>query len=314
VIDYRHFGSNFTGDGTFDLANRYNRGRTTTHEVGHWLGLRHTWGDDLFDCSIDDFCADTPATRANSSGIGGDCANENNSCEEVVGDLPDMLQNYMTYADDVCMNLFTVCQAERMRTVIASAVRRKSIIENTPEAPLALTAVYRASGNDILLNWAASPSNNVRSYLLERADSLGGTFKQIAVVEGTAFSDNTIASAESEKTYTYRVVAVSTKNFSMPSNQAQVTTVTSLNNFFAENKFEIYPNPAAENIWLSTKNVGVACLSISIYNLSGKLLATTLWENTNEKKEINISRFPKGLYLLNIQSENKSLRKKIVKY
>jgi hypothetical protein len=46
VIDYTAFGSNFEGLGTFNLDTKYNRGRTCTHEVGHFFGLKHIWGDD----------------------------------------------------------------------------------------------------------------------------------------------------------------------------------------------------------------------------------------------------------------------------
>lgn len=314
VIDYRHFGSNFTGDGTFDLASRYNRGRTTTHEVGHWLGLRHTWGDDLFDCSVDDFCADTPATRANSSGIGGDCANENNSCVEAGNDLPDMLQNFMTYADDACMNLFTVCQVGRMRAVVESAVRRKSIIENIPESPIDLTAVYRFAGNNILLNWTPSSNDDVVAYLLERADSLGGDFKQVAIVEGTTYSDITIESTDVERIYIYRVVALTTRNFSIPSNQAQVSTITDLDNFFLEDDIEIYPNPAFENVQLRTASPFNTQLTIKVFDLNGKLIKNENWEGFATEKSMNLSGLSQGMYLLQIESENQSILKKLIKY
>jgi hypothetical protein len=55
VINYKAFGRVGTiGQGL--------TGRTATHEIGHWLGLRHIWGDDNGGCSKDDFCADTPKT------------------------------------------------------------------------------------------------------------------------------------------------------------------------------------------------------------------------------------------------------------
>lgn len=315
VIDYRHFGSNFTEYGSdFDLASRYNKGRTTTHEVGHWLGIRHTWGDNTFDCSVDDFCDDTPATRATSSGIGGDCANENNSCEEVTNDLPDMLQNFMTYADDACMNLFTLCQVGKMRAVIESAIRRKSIIETAPASPIELTAVYRSSGNDVLLNWTPSTSDNVVTYLLERADSVGGAFKEVALVEGTTYSDITIESTDVQRTYIYRVVAASTTNFSSPSNEAQVNTITSLDNFFEDDDFEVYPNPAFENVQLKIERSFNTQLNVKIFNLNGKLIKAESWESFEREKRINLSGFTKGMYLIQIESKNQSILKKLIKY
>ncbi len=113
VLDYVWVGNNTATGGEFDSY-----GRTATHEIGHWLGLRHTWGD-VNNCSLDDFCEDTPEESRSAS----DCELNKSSCGSV-----DMVQNYMNYAYDVCMNLFTTCQRERMRTVLELSPRRKSLL------------------------------------------------------------------------------------------------------------------------------------------------------------------------------------------
>jgi len=103
----------------------YNLGRTATHEVGHWLGLRHIWGDG--NCTIDDYCGDTP-TASGPNYTGSPCSYPGpNSCNSGAGDLPDMFQNYMDYSDDGCMNLFTADQKTRMVTVLANSPRRLSL-------------------------------------------------------------------------------------------------------------------------------------------------------------------------------------------
>nr|MBK9652167.1 hypothetical protein [Bacteroidota bacterium] len=51
---------------TGNLINNYDLGRTVTHEIGHWLGLRHIWGDG--NCA-DDYCNDTPPATASNSGL-----------------------------------------------------------------------------------------------------------------------------------------------------------------------------------------------------------------------------------------------------
>ena len=91
----------------------YNQGRTATHEIGHWLGLRHISGD--VDCSSDDFCSDTPNSDKDRKG----CATGNVSCGST-----DMVENYMGLSDDGCMNIFTNCQKTRMRTVLENSPRR----------------------------------------------------------------------------------------------------------------------------------------------------------------------------------------------
>lgn len=132
-VDYQYFGVNPSAP-SFE-----SRGRTLTHEVGHFLGLRHIWGD--ANCSGDDFVTDTPTARFDHGGITSPCTypipdnpsttsyDEGNTCTtEDNPDLPDMFQNYMDYTDDICMNLFTAGQKLRMRTVLENSPRRLSLL------------------------------------------------------------------------------------------------------------------------------------------------------------------------------------------
>ena len=99
VMGYQFFG--LTG-GQFGL------GRTTTHEVGHWLGLRHINGD--ANCG-NDFVADTPTQASLTNG----CPNHPRpSCSN----SGDMFQNYMDYSNDNCMNIFSNGQKAVMQAVM----------------------------------------------------------------------------------------------------------------------------------------------------------------------------------------------------
>ncbi len=89
-------------------------GRTATHEVGHWLFLRHIWGDEP--CG-NDFVSDTPLAEADNVLCPSFPHNANNSCG--TGALGEMFMNYMDYVDDACMNMFTFGQKTRMRSAIA---------------------------------------------------------------------------------------------------------------------------------------------------------------------------------------------------
>ena len=114
TVDYLFFG---TGPGT--AANT--TGRTATHEVGHYLGLRHIWGDEA-GCELDDFVLDTPSQDNPNNTICNDnpsrfsCGNSN------------MIQNYMDYTPDRCMNLFTKGQVDRFDVVLANSPRRASLV------------------------------------------------------------------------------------------------------------------------------------------------------------------------------------------
>ena len=106
VILNRAFGTNGSSAAPFDL------GRTTTHEVGHWLNLRHIWGD-TEDCSGSDLVSDTP----NAAGPNfGNPRFPHVSCHN--GPNGDMFMNYMDYVDDAAMFMFTAQQVERMKTAL----------------------------------------------------------------------------------------------------------------------------------------------------------------------------------------------------
>lgn len=119
TVDYVYFGENP------DSPSFESKGRTATHEMGHFFGLRHIWGDG--GCSIDDFCEDTPPASSSSSGC--------NLSKTTCGSL-DMVQNFMDYTNDACMNIFTIDQKSRVRTVVENSPRRKSLTESKGlEAP-----------------------------------------------------------------------------------------------------------------------------------------------------------------------------------
>ena len=97
---------------TGTAAAPFNLGRTTTHEVGHWLNLRHIWGD-TEDCSGSDLVADTPNAEGPNYGKP---AFPQISCNN--GPNGDMFMNYMDYVDDDSMFMFTAQQVVRMNAVL----------------------------------------------------------------------------------------------------------------------------------------------------------------------------------------------------
>ena len=112
VINYTAFGSTGTAQ------SPYNKGRTATHEVGHWLNLRHIWGDAT--CGSD-LVTDTPAHNTSNGG----CPShpKSNTC----GTSAEMFMNYMDYTNDACMYMFSAGQKARMQALFVTGGFRASL-------------------------------------------------------------------------------------------------------------------------------------------------------------------------------------------
>ena len=177
------WGKSFGTTGT--LQAPYNRGRTSTHEIGHWLGLRHIWGDGT--CATD-YCLDTPPASADNAGAPTYPLNAN-SCTSPSGTnntTPngangEMFMNFMDYTNDASMYMFTEDQRTRAQTAMANGTYRKflgthglcSVGSPTP-ATAAFTMTNAAcNGSVVTVNntttgnptptytWSASPATGV---------------------------------------------------------------------------------------------------------------------------------------------------------
>jgi hypothetical protein len=159
VIDFRTFG-------TLGTARKpYHLGRTATHEIGHWLGLIHIWGDQY--CG-DDYVDDTPPQEDKD---------EDTLCHERFSycfgqETPRMFQNYLDYTGDKCMNIFTQGQKERMRSFINASdnARRKNLLLsggccNLPSYPFAQNLNFE-SGTILPEGWSISNPDHSNTWML----------------------------------------------------------------------------------------------------------------------------------------------------
>jgi hypothetical protein len=132
VLGYAQFpGGSSTTDGvvilnkafgrTGTVVAPFNKGRTGTHEVGHWLNLRHIWGDAT--CGSD-LVTDTPTH--NTANYGCPAAGHRSTC---TGTPIEMTMNYMDYTDDRCMYMFSTGQKSRMLATFATGGGRTTFAQ-----------------------------------------------------------------------------------------------------------------------------------------------------------------------------------------
>lgn len=183
VIGYQYFGK--TG-----ASAPYNQGRTTTHEVGHWLNLEHIWGSGSGGCSNDDGVGDTPMQSSSYSGCP---SHPQTTCSS-----NDMFMNFMDYVNDNCMNSFTVGQKNRMLSAINAA--RPGLLTS-----LACQTTLDDAGVSLIL----TPSGTLCS----------GTFNPVVSVKN--FGSNNLTSF----TLNYRIDGGATMTQNWTGNLATLQTV-----------------------------------------------------------------------------------------
>jgi len=172
VCDYAYFGRYGSAQ------SPYNLGRTATHEVGHWLNLRHIWGDG--GCGVDDLVADTPV----SDGPNYSCSLSHVSCGSV-----DMVQNYMDYTNDSCMNVFTTGQKNRMRALFASGGFRASILNSTACGPVVPpTADWQVNNLYAALNINGTGNTASTPAITDMCVGDSGTFQFLSVDQSGLFN------------------------------------------------------------------------------------------------------------------------------
>ena len=177
-------------DGPFNLNTATLYGRTATHEVGHYLGLRHIWGD--ANCG-NDFCEDTPIHQTANRG----CPThpKPNNC----GTADEMFENYMDYTDDQCYNIFSRDQMIRMRAVLRTSPRRRELITSTgliPPitndaaiaevlSPLRDVCTTSANGTVEVKNMGSTPLTSVKLWAQVNGGTATSPDKTVNILPGT---------------------------------------------------------------------------------------------------------------------------------
>lgn len=135
-----------------NVQTNYDLGRTCTHEVGHWLNLRHIWGDESA-CAADDFVSDTPLQEVSSSG----CQTFPVLTDACTVNYPGiMFMNYMDYGYHQCRRMYTYGQFVRMDATLFGA--RSSLLSSQGCVPSTI-GINENSALDNAISLFPNPSN-----------------------------------------------------------------------------------------------------------------------------------------------------------
>ena len=257
----------------------YNQGRTATHEIGHWLGLRHIWGENEDDCTDSDQIADTPNQAGKSSG----CPKfPKISCNN--GPNGDMFMNFMDYTNDNCMHLFTRNQSEKMNAVLQTS--RNSLLASNMCSDK-LNADFRAEPDAIF------PGESTSFFYYPNGRRPTSFLWQFEGATPSSSTEKDPKNIRYDNAGSYTVtLTVSDGTGSDIETKVGYLKVTS-------RELQLYPNPPEAFVTIASP-AGTKMKHVWIYSTSGQLL----FESNAESREleVDVRSFRNGVYVVRAQT------------
>jgi Secretion system C-terminal sorting domain/Pregnancy-associated plasma protein-A len=297
VVDHTAFGT--IGTARFP----FNKGRTCVHEIGHWLGLFHTWGDR--ECG-DDLIADTPMQKR--SHIGDVTTPQYSDCTGLI--QLDMTMNFMEYVNDASMWLFTEGQNKRMRTVLTNPLIRGSIAHSDGAIPVESStcdtikkvAAYYVTDKDFTLGWLPIPYVTSYTILFKAANAL--KWDTLRSEEAQL----TITQLQSATQYHFKVKADCRESRFSTSLIVQTKGVEiSLPNL------TLYPNPAREELQIDFGIKNEEKIDIEVTDVNGQSKIQVKQHQLTQKLTLDMRNLPNGMYFIVITKNDQKFAKRFFK-
>ncbi len=314
-----------------NLIPQYNLGRTASHEIGHYLGLRHIGGDanniPTGDCNASDYCNDTPPQKGGFMGgqygqnYGSPTyplyATGTNSCSGAPNG--NMFMNIMDYSDDGYVSMFTPNQATRMQTAMATGFYRTQLTTSAgtlcvdpavaPAPMVSMPAQVCNTAAVISTTNNTSVGNPVPTYSWSSNPSAGVTFSP------SSTSTNPTISFPSAGMYTINCVATNTvgSGNSVSSVSVNVCNVGITNNSMIASYISIHPNPSNGKSSIITNFVTPQIIEVSIHTALGQFISSSKHIGvTNNVYELDLSSYSNGVYFITIANGQEKIVKRLI--
>jgi hypothetical protein len=299
VVDNTAFGT--TGTARYP----FNKGRTCVHEIGHWLGLFHIWGDR--ECG-DDLIADTPMQKNAHTGEVG--TPQYSDCTGLI--QMDMTMNFMEYVNDASMWLFTEGQKTRMRTILTNPLIRGSLAHSDGATPVLTTNIgcdtvkkvmaYFVTDKDLTLAW--SPIPYVSSYsILFRAEN--------AVKWDTLQTD--AAQLPFDKLKPATAYQFKVKADCRVSNFSKIITIQTKGVEVNLPNLTLFPNPARDELNVDFGIKSDDTIDVEVIDMNGQSRINIKAYQLTHKLTLDTSVLTNGMYFIVVTKNEQKFAKKFIK-
>ncbi len=340
------------GDGLVIIKSEVNRTSTTLpHEIGHVLGLYHTfygWEGyehnytlnaptvvnsnrkvervDGTNCtgSGDGFCDTGPDYLSNGPWACDRTGQSTTAQKDPAGSsFRSDGSNFMSYSSTACQSGFSGDQSQAMRTHLTSAKRNMlnrtaplPVVDNIPVTLVSPLNSVPVNFSAINIRWNAVPG--ATTYLLEvsRVASFAGSFTTSYLLTS---NETTLTDLAAGRAYFWRVKAFNAFSFCGNSSSVgkfQATSTTPVTEIEGNGTFNIYPNLLSPNqtVTIEANLIESTRLNIRLFDTSGRLLQSNEYEAIAGENTLrfNPNNISKGIYILNITTNRGTLVERLV--
>jgi hypothetical protein len=292
---------------TGSLHPQYNKGRTATHEIGHWLGLRHLWGD--VNCG-EDYCSDTPKQQTSNLNCPSfpqtSCDNEPNG---------EMFMNFMDYCDDPCLYMFTWDQMQRMHTALDKGTYRSQLTASSAtltglplQAPVAAFTMTQTACANLAVDVTNQTTGMPGSYYKWQVEPTEGY-----MVFPSAMAEEPDFVFTVPGTYTVNLLAAN--SFAADSKNVVIEVQdcgipVGIDVRAPKSLFVIAPNPSDGNVTITGDFGESTKVEVELFDALGSIVY--LGTFGPESISLQLNELPGGVYFASIRRENHREVKKLV--